>query len=158
MLSWVKVVPRLGLYTSIPPKYYLKRRTKTIVDDIVLDLHGDPILKDIDHFATARYSELSHISQRIITKSAKSKQVFSWTKLALLEVDSMVDKWISLEEKGSLKMKKTAQIHENSPPTLQVDVSLKHAPVRRCRGQHKKRIKSCLETRRVKKNLSKEKG
>ncbi|KAI3860460.1 hypothetical protein MKX03_035437, partial [Papaver bracteatum] len=55
-------------YKSLPPRYYLKRWTWEISENATLDPHGVLIPNDNNPFATAHYSKLSHLSQKIKNK------------------------------------------------------------------------------------------
>ncbi|KAF7147062.1 hypothetical protein RHSIM_Rhsim03G0111300 [Rhododendron simsii] len=81
-------------YESLPSRYYLKRWTRTIVDEDVFDLHGDLIPNDTDPLLTIRYSGLSQISQRIVSKGSKYLDVSSLTEIGLLELEAKVESWI----------------------------------------------------------------
>ncbi|KAF7136208.1 hypothetical protein RHSIM_Rhsim08G0159600 [Rhododendron simsii] len=120
-------------YESLPPRYYLKRWTRTIVDEDVFDLHRDLIPNDTDPSLTIRYSGLSQISQRIVSKGSKFPDVSSLTEVGLLELEAKVESWISSRSANQNVVSNT----QNSS-TLNVD---DEAPLRdptkrqrRCQG------------------------
>lgn len=65
------------------------------MDEYVFDLHGHIIPNYIDPSFTTCYTKLSHIAQRIVTNGAKFSKAPSWTTVALLEIESKVESWVS---------------------------------------------------------------
>ncbi|KAI8551231.1 hypothetical protein RHMOL_Rhmol06G0168700 [Rhododendron molle] len=120
-------------YESLPPRYYLKRWTRTIVDEDIFDLHGDLIPNDTDLSLTIRYSGLSQISQRIVSKGSKFADVSSLTEVGLLVLEAKVESWIS-----SRNANQNVTSNAQNSSTLNVD---DEAPLRdptkkqrRCQG------------------------
>ncbi|KAI8541897.1 hypothetical protein RHMOL_Rhmol08G0096800 [Rhododendron molle] len=122
-------------YESLPPRYHLKRWTRKIVDEDVFDLHGDLIPNDIDPSLTIRYSGLSQISQRIISRGSKFPDVSSLTEVGLLELEAKVESWISSRGENH----NVASNAQNSS-TLNVDdeAPLRDPTKRQRRGQGSK--------------------
>ncbi|KAH7860187.1 hypothetical protein Vadar_010350 [Vaccinium darrowii] len=128
-------------HESLPLRYYLKRWTRTIVDEDVFDLHGDLIPNDNDPSLTIRYSALSQISQRIVSKSSKFPDVSALTKVGLLELDAKVDSWISSRCANENVASNT---QTNSTLNLDDEAPLRD-PTKRKRSQGNKRKRGALE-------------
>ncbi|KAH7853261.1 hypothetical protein Vadar_000639 [Vaccinium darrowii] len=137
-------------HESLPPRYYLKRWTRTIVDEDVFDLHGDLIPNDNDPSLTIRYSALSQISQRIVSKSSKFPDVSALTKVGLLELDAKVDSWISSRCANENVASNT---QTNSTLNLDDEAPLRD-PTKRKRRQGNKRKRGALEGKQPKKKTS----
>lgn len=125
-------------YESLPPRYYLKRWTRTIVDEYVFDLHGDLIPNDIDTSLTIRYSGLSQIPQRIVSKGSKFPDVSSLTEVGLLELEAKVESWISsrcANQNVASNTQNSSTLNVNDEEPLR-DPTKKQ---RRCQGNKRKR-------------------
>ncbi|KAH7846330.1 hypothetical protein Vadar_012599 [Vaccinium darrowii] len=137
-------------YEHLPPRYYLKRWTRTIVDEDVFDLHGDLIPNDNDPSLTIRYSALSQISQRIVSKSSKFPDVSALTEVGLLELDAKVDSWISSR---CANENVASNPQTNSTLNLDDEAPLRD-PTKRKRRQGNKRKRGALEGKQPKKKTS----
>ncbi|KAH7834185.1 hypothetical protein Vadar_013525 [Vaccinium darrowii] len=135
-------------YESLPPQYYLKRWTRTIVDEDVFDIHGDLIPNDTDPSLTLRYSDLSQISQRIVTKGSKFPEVSSLTKAGLLELEAKVDSWVSSK---SAVQNDASKAQSTSTLNVDVEAPLRDPAKRKRRGQGNKRKRGPLEGKLPKK-------
>ncbi|KAL6557214.1 hypothetical protein OROMI_017564 [Orobanche minor] len=135
-------------YNTLPSKYYLKRWSQTITNDLICDPMGEIIPNDADPVQTAHYSELSCISQRIVAKGSRSTNVFSLTKSLMLEVEVKIDNFI--DTVGDATKTITAATN-NVNPQLQEEQKLREPTKRRSKGQSSKRIKGPLETKLRKK-------
>ncbi|KAH7838581.1 hypothetical protein Vadar_028589 [Vaccinium darrowii] len=137
-------------YESLPPRYYLKRWTRKIVDEDVFDLHGDLIPNDNDPSLTIRYSALSQISQRIVSKSSKFPDVSALTEVGLLELDAKVDSWISSR---CANENVASNPQTNSTLNLDDEAPLRD-PTKRKRRQGNKRKRGALEGKQPRKKTS----
>ncbi|KAH7849369.1 hypothetical protein Vadar_016860 [Vaccinium darrowii] len=135
-------------YESLPPQYYLKRWTRTIIDEDVFDIPGDLIPNDTDPSLTLRYSDLSQISQRIVTKGSKSPKVSSLTKAGLLELEAKVDSWVSSK---SAVQNDASKAQSTSTLNVDVEAPLRDPAKRKRRGQGNKRKRGPLEGKLPKK-------
>ncbi|KAH7853652.1 hypothetical protein Vadar_005137 [Vaccinium darrowii] len=119
-------------------------------DEDVFDLYGDLIPNDNDPSLTIRYSALSQISQRIVSKSSKFPDVSALTKVGLLELDAKIDSWIS-SRCANENVASNAQT--NSILNLDDEAPLRD-PTKRKRRQGNKRKRGALEGKQPKKKTS----
>jgi len=59
---------------------------------------GEIIPNDNDPMLTTHYSELSHISQRIVSKGSRCIDIFSLSKSLLLEVEAKIEAFIASDK------------------------------------------------------------
>lgn len=124
-------------FTSLPPRYYLKRWTRNVTNEMVYDSYGDSIPNDVDPKATTRYSELSHISQRLVGKGSKSDSLCSLTKSKMLAFEVELDAQIALDEEANTKsLGKKKVVSCDKALQASEDVQLKD-PAKKTRGQLK---------------------
>ena len=108
---------------------------------------------------TAHYIELSHISQRIVSKDLNWNEVFSLSKSLMLEVEAKIDAFIIFKEerRRNANMSIIVDTYHNSVPNLNEVTPLQDPTKRRSKGQSSKIIKGPLETKSRKKNTLKAK-
>ncbi|XP_052202768.1 uncharacterized protein LOC127808314 [Diospyros lotus] len=114
---------------------------------------GEIISNDNDPMLTAHYSELSHISQRIVSKGSRCIDVFSLSKSLLLEVQAKIDAFIASDEDVNKSI--PINTHHKSVSNMQQEAQLREPTKRRFKGQSSKRIKGPLESKSRKKNSPK---
>lgn len=144
-------------FQKMPPRYYMKRWTRSAVDDVVFYSSGEAIKSDIDPLATTRYSELSYMTQKIVATGAKSNTLCSLAKLELQQVQEKLNAAAVEEEKEAMKYgTKKSCSKGNSIPNLNDDPPLRDPQRKNPRSQPKKRQKGVLET--TKKRNTKQTG
>ncbi|KAI3870848.1 hypothetical protein MKX03_013739 [Papaver bracteatum] len=147
-------------YRSLPSRYYLKRWSREATNEAVFDTSGDLIPNDNDPSATECYSELSHISQRIVTKCcSKSTKLFDFTKSLMLGVEQQLEAHIHLiKEQESSIQKATSNTNADPVPNVTEEEVLRDPQKKVSRGQSRKRIKSSFEIEVQKNSLRKGKS
>ncbi|KAI3991372.1 hypothetical protein MKX01_034691 [Papaver californicum] len=93
-------------YKSLPPRYYLKRWTRKVTDEDVFDPSGELILSNNDPTSTARYNDLTHISQSIMAKGLRSEEMFTLIKSLLQEVESKADAHMTSKDERRVAIQK----------------------------------------------------
>ncbi|KAI3923853.1 hypothetical protein MKW92_007825 [Papaver armeniacum] len=139
-------------YKNLPSQYYLKRWSREATNEVVFDVSGDLIPNDNDPSATQCYSELSHISQRIVARCcSNSKDLFDLTKSSMLRVEQEMEAHIiTLKEQASIFPKSTSNVNPDPVPDVTEKEVLRDPQRKASRGQSRKRIKGPFETRETK--------
>ncbi|KAF6176052.1 hypothetical protein GIB67_000146, partial [Kingdonia uniflora] len=124
-------------FTSLPSQYYLKRWSKHVIKEVTLDGYGEAIRDDTDPSSTARYSELLHIVQRIVTKNVSSESQSALVRSLLLEVEAKMASFaISKEGDGTQNL----DDHEEQPLSDD-DVTFQNPKGKKTKGDPKGRLK-----------------